>query len=120
MTCIATDQGERLGILSPTVGGDALASPERIDYYDDPEAPKANSIVLSVNVVMVNNTGGILMIRRTDNNWTIPGGAVDLGEYVAQAAVRKALEESGIECAITEIAGIYSDSRHVILHIPAT
>ena len=46
--------------------------------------------------------GKILLIRRTDNdNWAVPGGAVDLGESVAQAAVRETLEESGIHCAIT-------------------
>jgi ADP-ribose pyrophosphatase YjhB (NUDIX family) len=92
-------------------------SPLRIDYYDSPEAPRASSLVPSVNVVVVNNAGEILLIRRTDNgNWAVPGGAVDLGESVAQAAVRETLEESGIECAITGIAGIYSDPRHVILY----
>jgi ADP-ribose pyrophosphatase YjhB (NUDIX family) len=65
----------------------------------------------------VNDAGEILMIRRTDNgNWALPGGAVDLGESFAQAAIRKTLEESGIECAITGIVGIYSDPRHVILY----
>jgi ADP-ribose pyrophosphatase YjhB (NUDIX family) len=89
----------------------------RIDYYDDPEAPEATSLVPSVNVVVVNEAGEILMIRRTDNgNWALPGGAIDLGESVAQAAVRETLEESGIECAITGIVGIYSDPRHVILY----
>jgi hypothetical protein len=44
-----------------------LASPRRIDCFDDPEAPKANSLVPSVNVVVVNDAGEILMIRRTDN-----------------------------------------------------
>ena len=64
-------------------------SPRRIDYYDDPDAPKANSLVPSVNVVVSNDAGEILMIRRTDNdNWAAPGGAIDLGESVAQAAVR--------------------------------
>lgn len=59
----------------------------------------------------------ILLIRRTDNgNWAVPGGAIDLGESVAQAAVRETLEESGIECEITGIVGIYSDPRHVILY----
>jgi ADP-ribose pyrophosphatase YjhB (NUDIX family) len=73
-------------------------SPKRIDYYDSPEAPKANSLVPSVNVVVVNEAGEILLIRRTDNdNWAIPGGAIDLGESVAQAAVRETREESGIE-----------------------
>jgi 8-oxo-dGTP pyrophosphatase MutT (NUDIX family) len=68
-------------------------------------------------VVVVSDADQILMIRRTDNgNWAVPGGAVDLGESVAQAAVRETLEESGIECAITGIVGIYSDPRHVILY----
>jgi ADP-ribose pyrophosphatase YjhB (NUDIX family) len=92
-------------------------SPRRIDYYDDPGAPKANSLVPSVNVVVVNEAGEILMIRRTDNgNWAVPGGAIDLGESVAQAAVRETREESGIECEITGIVGIYSDPKHVILY----
>jgi ADP-ribose pyrophosphatase YjhB (NUDIX family) len=83
-------------------------SPQRIDYYDSPEAPRANSLVPAVNVVVVNDAGEILLIRRTDNgNWAVPGGAIDLGESVAQAAVRETLEESGIECAITGIVGIY-------------
>jgi ADP-ribose pyrophosphatase YjhB (NUDIX family) len=89
----------------------------RIDFYDDPEAPAANSLVPSVNVVVTNAVSDILMIRRTDNgNWAVPGGAIDLGESVAQAAVRETFEESGIECEITGIAGIYSDPRHVILY----
>ena len=92
-------------------------SPRRIDYYDDPDAPKANSLVPSVNVVVVNGEGEILMIRRTDNdNWAVPGGAVDLGESVAQAAVRETREESGIECEITGLVGIYSDPKHVLLY----
>jgi len=89
----------------------------RIDFYDDPEAPAANSLVPSVNVIVVNDEGLILLIRRTDNgNWAVPGGAVDLGESVAQAAVRETLEETGIECEVTGIVGIYSDPRHVILY----
>lgn len=89
----------------------------RIDFYDNPQAPAANSLVPSVNVVVVNDEESVLMIRRTDNgNWAVPGGTVDLGESVAQAAVRETLEESGIECKITGIVGIYSDPRHVILY----
>jgi ADP-ribose pyrophosphatase YjhB (NUDIX family) len=89
----------------------------RIDYYDDPEAPKANSLVPSVNVVVVNDADQILLIRRTDNgNWAVPGGGIDLGESVTQAAIRETREETGIDCEITGIVGIYSDPRHVILY----
>ena len=89
----------------------------RIDYYDDPAAPPANSLVPSVNVIVVNDAGEILLIRRSDNgNWAVPGGAIDLGESVAQAAIRETLEESGITCELTGLVGIYSDPRHVILY----
>jgi ADP-ribose pyrophosphatase YjhB (NUDIX family) len=89
----------------------------RIDYHDDPSAPEANSLVPSVNVVVVNDAGEILLIRRSDNdNWAVPGGAVDLGESVAQAAVRETLEESGITCELASLAGIYPDPRHRILY----
>jgi ADP-ribose pyrophosphatase YjhB (NUDIX family) len=89
----------------------------RIDFYDDPAAPAANSMVPSVNVVVTNGDGDILLIRRTDNqNWAVPGGAIDLGESMVQAAVRETKEESGIDCSITGLVGIYTDPKHVILY----
>ncbi|MFG1998189.1 NUDIX hydrolase [Spirillospora sp. NPDC048911] len=87
----------------------------RIDYYDDPDAPPANSLVPSVNVAVTNNNGEILMIHRTDNdNWALPGGAIDLGESVAEAAIRETKEETGVDCEITGLVGIYSDPKHLI------
>jgi 8-oxo-dGTP pyrophosphatase MutT (NUDIX family) len=87
----------------------------RIDYYDDPNAPAANSIVPSVNVIVTNDQGDILLIHRTDNdNWAPPGGAIDLGESLTQAAVRETKEETGIDCEITGLVGIYTDPKHVM------
>ena len=88
---------------------------ERIDYLDDPAAPKATSVVPSANVIVVNKQGEILMIRRTDNNnWAVPGGGMDLGESITHAAVRETQEETGITCEITGLVGIYTNPRHVI------
>jgi 8-oxo-dGTP pyrophosphatase MutT (NUDIX family) len=75
---------------------------ERIDYLDDPAAPKATSVVPSANVIAVNGQGEILLIRRTDNgNWAVPGGGMDLGESIIDTAVRETREETGITCEIT-------------------
>lgn len=88
---------------------------KRIDYLDDPAAPKANSIVPSANVIVVNDQDQILMIRRTDNsNWAVPGGGMDLGESITEAAVRETREETGITCKITGLIGIYTNPHHVI------
>jgi 8-oxo-dGTP pyrophosphatase MutT (NUDIX family) len=89
----------------------------RIDYYDSPDAPAANSLVPSANVVVVNDEGALLMIHRTDNdNWALPGGAMDLGESIIDTAVRETKEETGIDCEVTGLVGIYSDPKHVILY----
>jgi 8-oxo-dGTP pyrophosphatase MutT (NUDIX family) len=91
--------------------------PKRIDFYDDPNAPAANSMVPSVNVVIENDTGEILMIERSDNgNWALPGGAIDLGESMSQAGVRETKEETGIDCEILDVLGIYTDPKHIILY----
>ncbi|MGH3921814.1 MAG: NUDIX domain-containing protein, partial [Pseudonocardiaceae bacterium] len=81
----------------------------RIDYYDDPDAPRATSLVPSANVVVVNDDGDLLMIHRTDNdNWALPGGAMDLGESLIETAVRETKEETGIDCRVTGLVGIYT------------
>jgi 8-oxo-dGTP pyrophosphatase MutT (NUDIX family) len=87
----------------------------RIDYLDDPNAPEANSLVPSVNSIVVNDQGQILLIQRTDNgNWSLPGGAMDLGESIRQAAIRETLEETGIHTEVTGISGIYTNPNHVL------
>lgn len=87
----------------------------RIDYLDDPHAPKANSLVPSVNTVVTDDAGRVLLIERMDNgNWSLPGGAMDLGETIREAAVRETLEETGVHIEVLGISGIYTDPRHVL------
>jgi len=89
----------------------------KTDYYDDPQAPAANSLVVAVAVVVRDAFGRLLMIERTDNGlWAIPGGAQDIGETTRQAAIREVREETGIEVDLTGIVGVYSDPRHVIAY----
>jgi 8-oxo-dGTP pyrophosphatase MutT (NUDIX family) len=87
------------------------------DYYDDPNAPVANSIVPAVTAVVRNDDGQVLLIERTDNGlWALPGGAQDVGESIVDAVVREVLEETGVRVEVTGISGIYSDPKHVIAY----
>jgi len=87
----------------------------RIEHYNDPNAPKANSIVVAVTVFVLDDQDRVLLIRRTDNGlWALPGGAQDIGEYVAETAVRETREEAGIDVEVVDVVGIYSDPKHVV------
>lgn len=89
----------------------------RVDYYNDPNAPKANSIAVAVSAFIQDDEGRILMIRRTDNDlYSIPGGQLELGETLAQAAVREVREETGIDCEVIGVTGLYSNPNHVIAY----
>lgn len=86
----------------------------RTDYLNDPNAPKANSIVPAVSAVVTDDSEAILMILRTDNGyWSIPGGGVKPGESLKEATAREVKEETGIDCEVTGLVGIYSNPDHV-------
>ncbi|MFF2786748.1 NUDIX domain-containing protein [Streptomyces sp. NPDC058049] len=89
----------------------------RVDYFNDPNAPAANSIVPSVTAVALDDDGRVLLIHRTDNDlWALPGGGVDTGESAADAAVRETREETGFDVEVTGLVGLYTDPRHVIAY----
>lgn len=60
--------------------------------------------------VVVRDQGRVLLIRRrAENTWGLPGGGIEPGETWAAAARRECLEESGWDVRIDELLGIYSD-----------
>lgn len=89
----------------------------RRDYYDDPEAPPANSLVPATSAIVVDDQDRILLQRRRDNDkWALPGGVMELGESVADCAVREVLEETGLTVKVVSIVGLYSDPKHILAY----
>jgi ADP-ribose pyrophosphatase YjhB (NUDIX family) len=87
----------------------------RIEHFNNPDAPPANSLVPAASAIVVDEAGRILLIRRSDNAlWSIPGGAMEVGERIADAAIREVREETGLEVVPEAIVGIYSDPWHVV------
>ena len=68
----------------------------------------------------------LILLRRAfdpgKDLWTFPGGFVDLGESVEDAARREAMEEVGIAIAVGPLVGVYSraDDRIVLIVYAAT
>lgn len=89
----------------------------RIEYYDEPCAPKPNSMVVAASAVVMDNKGRVLLQHRRDNElWALPGGGMEMADSLPGAAVREVKEETGFDVEITGLVGTYTDPRHIIAY----
>jgi ADP-ribose pyrophosphatase YjhB (NUDIX family) len=80
--------------------------------------------LIGVGVLLTRNNSLLLVKRKFDPDagyWAIPGGHLDLGERVENAAEREAYEETGFIVKVTKLAGIidkimYDESGKVEYH----
>ncbi|MGH9925161.1 MAG: NUDIX domain-containing protein, partial [Nitrososphaeraceae archaeon] len=65
--------------------------------------------------VIIEQNSRILMIRRKNNPYkgclALPGGFVDEGEKIEDAAIREANEETSLNIHLVDILGVYSDPK---------
>jgi len=118
---VSDDHGHR--VLSPdtmrfcplcaTALGRAPMPPDQREQSVCPEC----GFVFYLNPKVVAGTipeqdGALLLTRRSIHPgyglWTFPGGFVDFGESVTDAAVRETLEETGLTVEITGLLNVYS------------
>lgn len=72
-------------------------------YYLDPKVAACTIPLIDGKVVLIRRA-----IEPGHGLWVYPGGFVDRGETVEEAAARETFEEAGLEVRITDLVGVYS------------
>lgn len=63
---------------------------------------------VGVNVAILQDNQIFLTKREDFEVWCMPGGVIEPGESLAQAAIRETYEETGFEVSLTRLVGLYS------------
>lgn len=80
------------------------------EYYKELREKLENQLIFmpSVAGIIRNELGQILFGRKHNElNWGLIAGAIEIGETPAQAMIREASEETGLEIAPVRIIGVY-------------
>lgn len=66
-------------------------------------------ILVTAGVLILDHAGRVLLLRRSDDGlWDIPGGAMEPGECLEDAARREVREETGLELGQLALVDLYS------------
>ncbi|MCH1624856.1 NUDIX hydrolase [Ferdinandcohnia quinoae] len=69
-------------------------------------------ILVGVAVAVINDKDQILLQKRSDGVWGVPGGFMELGESTEEAGRREVFEETGIEVGNLDLVGVFSGKQH--------
>lgn len=78
------------------------------EQNNPPSTPK-----LTVDLLIDMGAGLVVLVERKNapQGWALPGGFVDLGETVEEAAIREAREETGLDVELVRQYHVYSDPK---------
>ncbi|MBP1989783.1 ADP-ribose pyrophosphatase YjhB (NUDIX family) [Paenibacillus eucommiae] len=64
---------------------------------------------LSAATIVLNEHNEILLIKGPERGWEMPGGVVEEGESLKNAAIRETKEESGIDIEVTKFCAVFQN-----------
>lgn len=72
--------------------------------------------IVSAACIVLNDEDKILLIKGPKRGWEMPGGQVELGEPLYDAAIREVKEESGADIEIIRFCGIFQNTKSSIVN----
>lgn len=81
---------------------------QQINVYTPPKH------IVSAATIVLNEQNEILLIKGPMRGWEMPGGQVEEGESLKEAAIRETKEESGIDVDIIKFCGIFQNVNRSI------
>lgn len=72
--------------------------------------------IVAVGGIVEDGKGNILLVKTVHRGWEIPGGQVEAGENLTDALMREIKEESGVDAAVSQMIGVYSNTGKYIWH----
>ncbi|WP_223700004.1 NUDIX hydrolase [Sutcliffiella deserti] len=70
--------------------------------------------IVSAATIVINEQKEILLIKGPRRGWEMPGGQVEEGESLKDAAIRETKEETGIDIEVIKFCGIIQNVNHSI------
>lgn len=70
--------------------------------------------IVSAAAIVINENNEILLIKGPRRGWEMPGGQVEEGESLSDAAIRETKEEAGIDIEIIKFCGVFQNVRNSI------
>ncbi|TGU66729.1 NUDIX hydrolase, partial [Mesorhizobium sp. M00.F.Ca.ET.186.01.1.1] len=64
---------------------------------------------LSAAAIIVNDRNEVLLIKGPRRGWEMPGGKVEQGESIREAAIRETKEECGLDIEVTKFCGVFQN-----------
>ncbi|QPC45611.1 NUDIX hydrolase [Mangrovibacillus cuniculi] len=65
--------------------------------------------IVSAATIVLNEQNEILLLKGPRRGWEMPGGQVEVGESIKEAAIRETKEETGIDVEIVKFCGIFQN-----------
>jgi ADP-ribose pyrophosphatase YjhB (NUDIX family) len=103
-----------LGKMSTLLSDDDQSTVNIISYLKNTDVTIGDKEYVTPKVavatVIFNHDNEVLLVKRSKNLWSLPGGYADIGLCPSENAEKEVKEETGIEVKVSSLLGVYDSN----------